>query len=175
MSAPSPKPTIDLPHRLALPSLRVVHFPWSRNRQCVGRAGRGGEPFQFSASDGGRISDAPYKRHPRATTSAQDMDILDAAQASPFSTAKEIGAGAGVSASVSTIKRQLAEGKLRSHVAAQKPRLSEANEASPFTTRWDQKQRVWRRVKARYDPVYVQEGASCGRTAVNFEGAMSRD
>ncbi|KAH7970308.1 hypothetical protein HPB49_002549 [Dermacentor silvarum] len=65
---------------------------------------------------------------PRATTAAQDMDTLDAAQASPFSTAKDIGADARVSASVSTIKGPLAEGKLRSHVAAQKPRLSEANE-----------------------------------------------
>ncbi|KAH7980416.1 hypothetical protein HPB49_015878 [Dermacentor silvarum] len=54
--------------------------------------------------DEGRISDAPHKRHPRATTAAQDMDILDAAQASPFSTVKEISAGAGVSASVSTMK-----------------------------------------------------------------------
>ncbi|KAH9376044.1 hypothetical protein HPB48_018170 [Haemaphysalis longicornis] len=83
----------------------------------------------------------------------------------PFSTAKEIGAAAGVSASVSTIKRRLAERKLKSHVAAQKPRLSVSNKTarlnfatehaswtmddwktvlfsdeSTFTTRWDQKQ-----------------------------------
>ncbi|KAH7977694.1 hypothetical protein HPB49_003189 [Dermacentor silvarum] len=57
--------------------------------------------------DEGRISDTPHKRHPRATTAAQDMDILDAAQANPFSTAKEISAGAGLS-----------------------PRLSEANETA---------------------------------------------
>ncbi|KAH7958871.1 hypothetical protein HPB49_006108 [Dermacentor silvarum] len=73
------------------------------------------------------MSDTPHKRQLRATTAAQDMDILDTAQASPFSTAKEISAAAGVSASMSTIRR-LAEGKLESHVAAQKPRLSEANE-----------------------------------------------
>ncbi|KAH7937911.1 hypothetical protein HPB49_017472 [Dermacentor silvarum] len=78
-------------------------------------------------SDEGHISDAPHKRQPCATTAAQDMDILDAAQASPFSTAKEIGSAAGVSASMLTIKRQLAEGKLKSHVAAQKPHLSEEN------------------------------------------------
>ncbi|KAH7940995.1 hypothetical protein HPB49_008946 [Dermacentor silvarum] len=57
----------------------------------------------------GRIRDAPHKRHPRATTAAQDADILYVAKASPFSTAREIGAAAGVSASASTIKRRLAE------------------------------------------------------------------
>ncbi|KAH7971485.1 hypothetical protein HPB49_024642 [Dermacentor silvarum] len=103
---------------------------------------------------------------PRATTAAQDMDILDASQASPFSTAKEIGADAGVSASVSIMKRPLAEGKLGSHVAAQRPRLSEANETLRlnFATEYvswtvylhvyldntlDQKQRVWRPVNVR--------------------------
>ncbi|KAL1416963.1 hypothetical protein MTO96_027355 [Rhipicephalus appendiculatus] len=123
----------------------------------------------------GRISDAPHKRHPRATTAALDADILDAAKASPFSTAREIGAAARVSSSASTLKRRLAEGK--NHVAAQKPRLSLSNKTarlnfakehvswttddwktvlfsdeSTFTTRWDQKQRVWRPVNARYDP-----------------------
>ncbi|KAH7941547.1 hypothetical protein HPB49_014813 [Dermacentor silvarum] len=77
--------------------------------------------------DEGRISDAAHKRHPRATTAAQDIAILDAAQASPFSTAKEIGAAASVSTSVSTIKRRLVQGNLKSHVAAQKQRLSETN------------------------------------------------
>ncbi|KAH6946346.1 hypothetical protein HPB50_012875 [Hyalomma asiaticum] len=148
----------------------------------------------------GRISDAPHKRHPRATTDAQDADILDAAKASPFSTAREIGAAAGVSASASTIKRRPAEGKLKSLVAAQKPRLYLPNKTacpnfakehiswttddwktvlfsdeSTFTTRWDQKQRVWRPANARYDPHYVQEVASSGRTAVNVWGAVSRD
>ncbi|KAH7984211.1 hypothetical protein HPB52_018134 [Rhipicephalus sanguineus] len=78
----------------------------------------------------GRISDAPHRRHPRATTAAQDADILDAAKASPFSTAREIGAAAGVSASASTIKRRLVESKLKSHVAAQKPRLSLSNKTA---------------------------------------------
>ncbi|KAH7968085.1 hypothetical protein HPB52_005570 [Rhipicephalus sanguineus] len=130
----------------------------------------------------GHISDAPHSRHPRATTAAQDADILDAAKASPFSTAREIGAAAGVSASASTIKRRLAEGKLKSHVAAQKPCLSLSNKTallfsdeSTFTTRWDQKQRVWRPVNSRCDPLYVQEVASSGRTAVNVWSAVSRD
>ncbi|KAH7967757.1 hypothetical protein HPB52_002229 [Rhipicephalus sanguineus] len=136
----------------------------------------------------GRISDAPHRRHPRETTAAQDADNLDAAKASPFSTAREIGAAAGVSASASTIKRRLAEGKLKSHVAAQKPRLSLSNKTaqlrnrtllfsdeSTFTTHWDQKQCVWRPANSRYDPLYVQEVASSGCTAVNVWGAVSRD
>ncbi|KAH7936999.1 hypothetical protein HPB49_007074 [Dermacentor silvarum] len=45
--------------------------------------------------------------------------------ASAFSTAKEISAGAG--ASVSTIKRRLAQKNLKSHVPAKKPRLSDTN------------------------------------------------
>ncbi|KAH8033104.1 hypothetical protein HPB51_007005 [Rhipicephalus microplus] len=40
------------------------------------------------------VSDAPHKRHPRATTAAEDADIRDAAKASPFSTAREIGVAA---------------------------------------------------------------------------------
>lgn len=134
----------------------------------------------------------------RATTAAQDADILNATKASPFSTAREIGEATGVSASTSTIKRRLAERKLKIHVAAQKPPcqtrrrvLTSQQNTSPgprttakqyffsdestFTTRWDQKQRVWRPVDARYDPLYVQEVASSGRTAVNVWGAVSRD
>lgn len=34
---------------------------------------------------------------------------------------------------------------------------------------------MWRPVNARYDPLYVQEVASSGRTAVNVWGAVSRD
>ncbi|KAH7973167.1 hypothetical protein HPB52_022173 [Rhipicephalus sanguineus] len=127
----------------------------------------------------GRIGDAPHKGRPRATTAAQDADILDAAKGSPFSTAREIGAAAGVSTSASTIKRRLAEGKLKSHNTSPGPRatgkLDFFSDESTFTTRWDQNQRVWRPVNARYDPLDVQEVASSGRTAVNVWGAVSRD
>lgn len=185
--------------------LRIVELSQKQytQRQIAGMTGRSNKTVNRiiqAYKKEGRISDAPHKRHPRATTAAQDADILDAAKASPFSTAREIGAAAGVSASASTIKRRLAEGKLKSHVAAQKPRLSLSNrtarlnfakehvswttddwktvlfsDESTFTTRWDQKRRVWRPVNARYDPLYVQEVASSGRTAVNVWGAMSRD
>ncbi|KAH6946089.1 hypothetical protein HPB50_011616 [Hyalomma asiaticum] len=93
----------------------------------------------------GRISDAPHKRHPRATTAAQDADILDAAKASPF---REIGAAAGVSASASTIKRRLAE--------TEEPRCGP--EAAPLLAKQDGASSIER-----------------GRTAVNVWGAVSRD
>ncbi|KAH6932502.1 hypothetical protein HPB50_006447 [Hyalomma asiaticum] len=49
------------------------------------------------------------------------------------------------------------------------------SDESTFTTRWDQKRRVWRPVNARYDPLYVQEIASSRRTAASVWGAVSRD
>ncbi|KAH7953426.1 hypothetical protein HPB49_008108 [Dermacentor silvarum] len=49
------------------------------------------------------------------------------------------------------------------------------SDESTFTTRWEQKQRVWRPVNTRYDLLYVQEVESSGRTAVNVWGTMSRD
>ncbi|KAH8032489.1 hypothetical protein HPB51_025942 [Rhipicephalus microplus] len=85
----------------------------------------------------GHISDALHKRHPRAMTAAQDdVDICDAAKASLFSTAKEIGVAAGVSASASTRKRRLAEGKLKSHVATQKPGLFLSNSMVQLRKPW---------------------------------------
>ncbi|KAH8034257.1 hypothetical protein HPB51_021970 [Rhipicephalus microplus] len=75
----------------------------------------------------GRISGAPRKRHPRATTAAQDADIRKAAKETPFSTAREIAAAARVPASASTIKRWLAEAKLKSYFAAEKLLLSLSN------------------------------------------------
>ncbi|KAH8029713.1 hypothetical protein HPB51_003070 [Rhipicephalus microplus] len=145
------------------------------------------------------ISDAPHKLHPRATTAAQNVAIRDAAKASPFSTAREIAAAAGVSVSASTIKPRLAKCELKSYVVAQRSRLFLSNrtarlnfakkhpswntgdckqsffsDESVLTTRWDQKQPVWRPVDARYDPLYVQGVASSRRMAVNVWGTMFR-
>ncbi|KAH6941760.1 hypothetical protein HPB50_023566 [Hyalomma asiaticum] len=47
--------------------------------------------------------------------------------------------------------------------------------STPRRTRCDQKQRLWHPVKACHDPLYVQEVALSGRTAVNVWGAVSRD
>ncbi|KAH9378311.1 hypothetical protein HPB48_003998 [Haemaphysalis longicornis] len=168
--------------RLRIVELCQKQYTQRQIAEMTGRSNKTVNRIIQAYRDEGRISDAPHKRHPRATSAAQDVAIRDAAKASPFSTAKEIGAAAGVSASVSTIKRRLEERKLKSHVAAQKPRLSVSNKTarlnfatehaswtmddwktvlfsdeSTFTTRWEQKQRVWRPVNARYDPLYVQE------------------
>ncbi|KAH7979283.1 hypothetical protein HPB49_008956 [Dermacentor silvarum] len=83
--------------------------------------------------DRGRISDAHYKRHPRATIAAQDMDILDAAQASLFSTAKESGANETVRLNFTTEYVSWTTDDCKTvHFP----------DESPFTTRWDQKQRL---------------------------------
>ncbi|KAH6920625.1 hypothetical protein HPB50_028388 [Hyalomma asiaticum] len=56
-----------------------------------------------------RICDVPHDRRPRATTEQEDEVLLAAAYANPFSTAKEMGEFCGIDASVSTLKRRLAE------------------------------------------------------------------
>ncbi|KAH9365745.1 hypothetical protein HPB48_008061 [Haemaphysalis longicornis] len=148
----------------------------------------------------GRICDAPHDRRPRVTSAIEDEVLVAAAYANPFGTAQQHAQLAGVSASLSTVKRRLAEAGLRSRVAVQKPLLSDDNKAarlrfasehstwsvddwkqvllsdeSTFTTRWDQKRRVWRPVNTRYEPEYVQEVASSGRTTVNVWAVMSKD
>ncbi|KAH7983294.1 hypothetical protein HPB52_010664 [Rhipicephalus sanguineus] len=77
-----------------------------------------------------RICDAPHHRCPRATTEQQEQVLAAGAYASPFNTAKEIGEFFGVEASVSILKRKLAEQGLRSRIAARKPHLSERNKTS---------------------------------------------
>ncbi|KAH6942154.1 hypothetical protein HPB50_001501 [Hyalomma asiaticum] len=55
-------------------------------RQIAGMTGRSNKTVNRiieAYRKEGRISDAPHKGHPRATTAAQDADILDAAKASP--------------------------------------------------------------------------------------------
>lgn len=116
--------------RLRIVELSQKQYTQRQIAQMSGRSNKTVNRIIQAYRDEGRISDAPHKRHPRATSAAHDVAILDAAKASPFSTAKEIGAAAGVSASVSTIKRRLAEGKLKSHVAAQKLRLSVSNKTA---------------------------------------------
>ncbi|KAH9373032.1 hypothetical protein HPB48_016695 [Haemaphysalis longicornis] len=131
----------------------------------------------------GRICDAPHDRRPRVTSAIEDEVLVAAAYANPFGTAQQHAHLAGVSASLTTLKRRLAEAGLRSRVV-QKPLLSDYNKAarvrfasehstwsvydwkqvvfsdeSTFTTRWDQKRRVWRPVNTRYEPEYIQEVA----------------
>ncbi|KAH9380496.1 hypothetical protein HPB48_014078 [Haemaphysalis longicornis] len=149
-----------------------------------------------------RISDVLNDRRPRVTSAIKDEVLVAAAYANPFGTAQQHAQLAGVSASLSTVKRRLAEVGLSSRVAVQKPLLSDDNKAarlsfasehstwsvddwkqvvfsdeSTFTTRWDQERRVWRPVNTRYEPEYIQEVASRGRTmcTVNVWAVMSRD
>ncbi|KAH7937685.1 hypothetical protein HPB49_014677 [Dermacentor silvarum] len=95
--------------RQLIAELSLKQYTQRQIAEMMGRSKKTVNRIIQAYRDEGRISDAPHKRHPRATTAAQDMAILDAAQASPFSTDKEIGAAAGVAASVSTIKRRLAQ------------------------------------------------------------------
>ncbi|KAH7953425.1 hypothetical protein HPB49_008107 [Dermacentor silvarum] len=91
--------------RQLIVELSLKQYTQRQIAEMMGRSNKTVNCIIQAYGDEGCISDAPHKRRPRATTAAQDMAILDAMQASPFSTAKEIGAATGVSARVSTIKR----------------------------------------------------------------------
>ncbi|KAH9367252.1 hypothetical protein HPB48_002318 [Haemaphysalis longicornis] len=148
----------------------------------------------------GRICDDPHDRRPRVTSAIEDEVLVAAAYTNPFGTELRHAQLAGLSQSLGTVKRMLAEARLRRRVAVQKPVLSDDNKAvrlrfvaehstwsvddykqvvfcdeSTFTTRWDQRRRVWRPVNTRYEPEYIQEVASSGRTTVNVWAVMSRD
>ncbi|KAH6946559.1 hypothetical protein HPB50_013974 [Hyalomma asiaticum] len=100
--------------------------------------------------------------------------IVQAAKEAPFTTARQIKDSLNLSGSMSTIRRRLHEKGLRSRLPAQKPGHSEANklarlgyaqehaawtvddwrcviftDESTFSTRWDQRQRIWRTDNAR--------------------------
>lgn len=126
--------------------------------------------------DDGRLWNLPRGHRQRATDSAKDLLIVQAAKEIPFITARQIKDSLNLSASMSTIRRRLHEKGLRSRVPPQKPALSEANklarlayaqehatwtvedwrcviftDESTFSTRWDQRQRIWRTDNARSD------------------------
>ncbi|KAH9382435.1 hypothetical protein HPB48_004303 [Haemaphysalis longicornis] len=118
----------------------------------------------------GRIENLPRGRRPRATTSEQDMLIVADAAVKPSLTSKQIKCELDLSASTKTVRRCL-------HCApARKPKLSETNKLarllfandhatwtaedwscvlftgeSTFSSRWDQRQRIWRAVNTRYE------------------------
>lgn len=117
----------------------------------------------------GRIRDAPRGPPPRATTEDEDHYIVAAAVDDPFLSAREIREHLGLDASDATIRRRLRSAGLISGMAAQKPLLTESNkearlrfatehaswtaddwgrvvfsDESTFTTRQDQRVRVWR-------------------------------
>ncbi|KAH9360292.1 hypothetical protein HPB48_005744 [Haemaphysalis longicornis] len=91
-------------------------------------------------------------------------------------TSKQIKCELDLSASTKTVRRRLHDVRLRNCVPARKPKLSEANklarllfaedhatwtaedwscvlftDESTFSSRWDQRQRIWRAVNTRYE------------------------
>ncbi|KAG0426015.1 hypothetical protein HPB47_026834 [Ixodes persulcatus] len=105
----------------------------------------------------------------KATTDDEDRMIVAAAVDDPTLTAKEIQAELNLQVSVKTIRNRLHEAGLRNRVPPRKPLLSAVNrqkrlqfaqehaswspadwenvlfsDESTFTTRWDQRQRIWR-------------------------------
>ncbi|KAH6945845.1 hypothetical protein HPB50_010264 [Hyalomma asiaticum] len=124
--------------------------------------------------DDRRLWNLPRGHRQWATDSAKDLLIVQAAKEAPFTTARQIKDSLNLSGSMSTIRRRLHEKGLRSRLPAQKPGHSEANklarlgyaqehaawtvddwrcviftDESTFSTRWDQRQRIWRTDNAR--------------------------
>lgn len=116
----------------------------------------------------GRICDAPHRRQPQATTEQVDQLLIAAVSDDPFQTAKDILRNTSIQVHPSTVRNCLKEAGLRSHMAAQKPVLTEGHKAtrlrfahahatwmakdwekvissdeSSFSTRQDQRKRVW--------------------------------
>lgn len=117
----------------------------------------------------GRIENLPRGHRPRATTLEEDSQIVAASRRDPTLTAKEIRDKLNWTASPYVVRRRLHEGGLHSRVPVRKPLLSAINKSkrlafaeehvswtvddwrmvlfsdeSTFTTRWDQRQRIWR-------------------------------
>ncbi|KAG0434685.1 hypothetical protein HPB47_018941 [Ixodes persulcatus] len=150
--------------------------------------------------DDQRLENLSRGSRSKATTDDEDRMIVAAAVDDPTSTAKEIQAELNLQVSVKTIRNRLHEAGLRSRVPARKPLLSAVNrqkrlqfayehaswsladcenvlfsDESTFTTRWDQRQRIWRADNTRFQAPYLQRVASSGRFAVSVWGAVSKD
>lgn len=117
----------------------------------------------------GRVKDAPHRRRPRATTEEEDRAIVAVAAGNPRTTVPKIIQDLGLNVSRTTVNVRLAEAGLKKRAACRKPLLRQVNQSkrlqfakdhegwtaiewervvfsdeSSFTTRWDQRQRVWR-------------------------------
>lgn len=117
----------------------------------------------------GRIRDAPRAPPPRSTTEDEDALIIAAVVQDPFLPARAIREALDLDASDSTVRRRLKDAGFRSCVAARKPLLRAASknarlqfalqlaswtsedwshvifsDESTFSTRQDQRARVWR-------------------------------
>lgn len=117
----------------------------------------------------GRLCDAPHRRRPRATTEDEDALMVAAVVENPFQSARQVREQLDVDASLATVRRRLRSAGLRNSVAARKPLVTASNkkarlqfaeahaswtaddwgrvifsDESTFTTRQDQRMRVWR-------------------------------
>ncbi|KAH6947941.1 hypothetical protein HPB50_022117 [Hyalomma asiaticum] len=120
------------------------------------------------------VKDAPHRRRPRATTADEDRALITAVVVRQQTTVREALRELGIKACETTAKRRLAEAALRKRVACRKPLIRKTNQTkrlqfardhenwttsdwenvvftdeSSFTTRWDQRQRVWRPENSR--------------------------
>ncbi|KAH9372445.1 hypothetical protein HPB48_012869 [Haemaphysalis longicornis] len=78
----------------------------------------------------GRICNVHHDGRPRVTGAIEDEVFVATAYANLFGTAQQHAQLGGVSASLTTVKRRLAEAGLRSRVAVQKPLVSDDNKAA---------------------------------------------
>ncbi|KAH9379943.1 hypothetical protein HPB48_009421 [Haemaphysalis longicornis] len=113
---------------------------------------------------------------PWATASEQDMLIVAAAAVKRSLTSQQIRCELNLSASTKTVPRRVRDVRLRNCVPALTSKLSEANKlarllfaedhatwmvedwscvnftgGSTFSSRWDQRQRIWMAMKTRYE------------------------
>lgn len=176
---PHLKPT--MPSVLKEDRLRMIHLFQEGMRQrdiakATGRplctVNRNLQAFR----DEGRIENLPRGRRPRATTGEQDMLIVAVVALKPSLTSQQIKCELDLSASTKTVRRRLQDVQQRNCVPARKPKLSEANklarlrfaedhatwtaedwscvlfmDESTFSSRWDQRQRIWRAVNTSYE------------------------
>lgn len=168
-------PRVPIDDRRLIACLFVEGVP---QREIARRTGRSKSAVARTIRvfrNGGSLADSKRPGRPRASTEEDDLLIIAASVADPFMTAEEIRKELALNISAKTIRRRLKEIGLRSCMAAQKPhlttkqrkeRLEFANslkgwtvddwsevifsDESSFSTRWDQKCRVWRPVNCRY-------------------------
>lgn len=150
--------------------------------------------------DEGRIENLSRGHRPRAqTTSEEDMLTVAATAVKPTLTSRENKRELNISACTKTVRRRLHEVRLQNRVPARKPKLSHANklarllfaeepeswtaedwgcvlftDESTFSTRWDQRQRIWRVVNTRFEPCHLQHISSSGQCTVSVWDAISR-
>ncbi|KAG0421743.1 hypothetical protein HPB47_002403 [Ixodes persulcatus] len=131
--------------------------------------------IQAYRDEGGRLQDAARPGRYRCTSEEVDQLIVAAVVADPFQSAQELRDALDLDVSLATIRRRLREAGLHGCVAAQKPYLTDRQrrqrldfarahedwtisewgeviftDESTFSSRWDQRRRVWRPYNTRF-------------------------